>query len=111
MSFLESWAATGRSVAEFWAVTPREFRAVLAGAETAVWRDLRHAQSIAYSQAALTGAATRGGKRLPRFEKVFPDPRQRRAQSGEETHTTMRAWGRAAEVMARSGGAGRNEEE
>lgn len=73
----------------------------MAGSEAALWRALRHAQMTAYSQAALTGAALHGGRRLPRFERVFPDPRGRaRAESGEQTLAAMRAWSRVTEVMA-----------
>lgn len=53
---------------------------------------MRMLQGVAYSQAHLIGWAFHEPKKMPKFEKVFPDRRKRPAQSPEEMYHAMRQW-------------------
>lgn len=87
--------AAGLAPADFWDATPREFRAVVAGAAERDRRALRLQQAVAYSLAGLVGHAFHQPKKMPKFDKVFPDPAARgRPQTAEESIAALRLWTR-----------------
>jgi hypothetical protein len=104
---LARWAGAGQSAELFWRVTPREYLLVVRGVEERRRADLRLAQVTAYNQAILTGMALAGGRRIPKFERAFPDPfRERRAQSADEILAVMGSWVAATKSTARRGAEG-----
>lgn len=67
----------------------------LRGAAEGELRRLRSMQAVAHSHASLTGYAYHKPGKMPRFDKVFPDPKRGgRPQSDEEMLASMRAWSR-----------------
>lgn len=92
---LEAWVAAGLDPAQFWGVTPAEFQACLKGAEERVWRDLRRAQGIAWSQAMVLIKGWHMPKARQDFAKAFPDPKKqshRARQSDGDMLNALRLW-------------------
>lgn len=86
----------GLAPAEFWGITPREILIILGGAQKRQMADYRLRAGLAYSQARLIGIAINDPKKMPAFEKIFPDPdKPKREQSPEESLRAMRAWARS----------------
>jgi hypothetical protein len=76
----------------FWAVTPREMAVMRAGADDRRWRDLRREQGIAYSMAQLVGIAVGNPKKMPKFERVFPDRVPKPAMTPAQIMASMKMW-------------------
>lgn len=83
----------GLPPAEFWDVTLREADVILRAAGEREHRQKRLADGRAYSLAQLISYSVNDPKRMPRFDKVFPDTsRKKQAQSAEEIHALMLDW-------------------
>jgi hypothetical protein len=78
----------------FWASTPAEISACMAGATDRHWRDLRDRQALTYSLASLIATGHHSPKAFPKFDKVFPDRRERRAQTPDQMLAAVRMFAR-----------------
>lgn len=77
----------------------------LRGVTDAEGRRLRAAQGVAYTQAQLVGHAFHQPRKMPQFDKVFPDPtRGRRKKSDREIFASMQAWTSHLSQVFRSAG-------
>jgi hypothetical protein len=76
----------------FWSVTPREMHLMRAGANDRALRDLRTDQRIAYSTAVLVAIAVNNAKKLPSFDKAFPDGTPKPPMTGQQMMQSMKAW-------------------
>ena len=71
-------------------------------------RRLRAQQAVAYTHAQLAGVAVNNPRKMPRFAKVFPDPRRgARPMSDAEMLESMRAWSRHVSATLPPAQAGR----
>lgn len=61
-------------------------------------RQKRLADGRFYTLAQLITYAVNDPKRMPKFDKVFPDGRPRKARSPEEMWAEMKAWALAAQA-------------
>lgn len=84
--------SAGLNPADFWTVTPREAGIILTGAAARDWRQLRQGQGLVYTLAALVAYAVNNPSKMPKFDKVFPDGKPKKAQSPEEILAAMREW-------------------
>lgn len=86
--------AAGLAPSDFWEATPREIAAILKGAADRERRWLRIWQGIAYSLAQLISHSFHQPKKMPKFDKVFPDPsaRPRGPQTADQMLAMMRAF-------------------
>lgn len=63
---------------------------------------LRERQGLTYSLAHLLAVAIHNPRRMPAFDRAFPDPRKPvRHQSAEEMLQAMRAWSDVIETATR----------
>lgn len=83
-------------------ITPREVLVILDGADARDKTDLRIKQAIAYATAQLVAVAVNNPKKLPSFDKMFPDKSARKkVQDPEDIWSAMSAWA-ASEGLAKS---------
>ena len=78
-------------------MTPREAEHAMRGAATRDQHLIRAAQAVAYSVAVLTGAAINNPKKMPSFNKAFPDGKAgaARVQTTTEATANLNAWANA----------------
>ena len=74
-------------------MTLREAAAVMQAASDREARLKRIEDGRAYSLAYLVSFAVNDPKRMPKFEKVFPDGKPKPAQDPDEIWASMQAWG------------------
>jgi hypothetical protein len=85
--------SAGLPASEFWDVTPREAGVILKGIVDRERRQLRIQQGLVYSLAELMKFAVNDPNKMPKFDKVFPDPdRKQKAKSDDEIWAAMSAW-------------------
>lgn len=82
----------GLPPAEFWTVTLREADVLLRAATDRHHRMKQIEDGRAYSLAFLISFAVNDPKKMPKFEKVFPDVRPKPAKTPEEMLAVMRQW-------------------
>lgn len=82
----------GQDPQTFWTVTPREAGIILAGAAARDLHQRRHQQGLVYTMAVLASFAANDPKKMPKFDKVFPDAAPKKAQTPEEMLAAMREW-------------------
>lgn len=89
----------GLDPCRFGRLTPREIVHALKGAVEGEWNNLRRAQAVAYSLAQLATTGVHQPRRMPSFDKAFPDRKagaaQARAQTPDEALRNMEAWSAA----------------
>ncbi len=75
-------------------MTPREADHAMRGAATRDQHLIRAAQAVAYSVAVLTGSAINNPKKMPSFDKAFPDKAagSPKVQTEAETAANLNAW-------------------
>ena len=106
MIILGRWAAAGLPPSEFWAATPREIAAVLAGVDQAMAARLREQQQLVYSQAILNGYAWHQPNKMPKFDKAFgagPGAERKKRQTPQQMFAIMEQWVAAMSANARRG--------
>ncbi len=85
-------------------MTLREAAVVMQAASDREARLKRVEDGRVYSLAYLVSFAVNDPKRMPKFDKVFPDGKPKPAQDPDEIWTSMQAWGdMMQEVEARDG--------
>jgi hypothetical protein len=73
-------------------MSPAEAHTAIAAAATARRNSHRLAQSLVYAQAQLNAFAFGDPKRMPKFDKAFPDKAGRRRRTAEEAWAGLMAW-------------------
>lgn len=71
---------------------------ILKGAAARDHRDARYQQGLSYSLARLLVWSFHDPKKMPKFDKVFPDGRPKPAQSDAEILAAMKQWTAAIEA-------------
>lgn len=82
----------GLAPADFWDITLREAAVIMLAASEREARLKRIDDGRVYSLAYLVSFAVNDPKRMPKFEKVFPDGKPKPAQSPDEIWAAMEAW-------------------
>jgi hypothetical protein len=90
--------ASGLPPDQFWHTTPAEMSAMQAGVMDRMQHDLRVQQGLIYTHAVLMGPAINAPKRMPKFNKVFPDRRNSKPQTGEQMLAALRSWSKGLQA-------------
>jgi hypothetical protein len=89
---LGAWVGLGLPAPEFWGITLREADVVMRAEADRQMRAKRIGDGRTYTLAQLVSYSVNDPKRMPRFDKVFPDGKARARQTPEEIHALMTEW-------------------
>lgn len=87
---MRSWVWLDLDPALFWDVTPREAAVIMQARHDRIEADRRHDRQLTYVGARLASYAHHNPRKMPGYERVFPEPRQ--AQSPEEIMAKLKSY-------------------